>query len=213
MGIKVTKSKDISGVPGTPQSGIASSAVIEGIGNAGGSERDLLINYNAQIRFDRNRTFENPVFAIDTNFDIKNTEPVTYFVNGVAKSLSDNTNFDTGTAATITAAKWGIALLIHNGTTATVQWSSTTVQAYATEALAIADIGKKTLLTVPSGYAGLGYVTVLAGAALWTAGTDALEGGAGGTVATTTNYYNDPSMNGTFGGWQIGDPSGTAITQ
>lgn len=213
MGIKVTKSRDDAGVYGAPQSGILSSTVSGSEFNIGGAIRDLLINYNAQIRFDRNRTFENPTFAIDTNFDIKNTEPVTYFINGVAKTLADNTSFNTGTAATITAAKWGIALLIHDGTTATVQWSSASVQGYATEALAIADLGKKTLTCVPANYAGLGYVTVLAGASLWTAGTDALEGGAGGTPATTTNYYNDPSMNGTFGGWQIGNLSGTAISQ
>ena len=62
-------------------------------------------------------------------------------------------------------------------------------------------------------YASLGYVTVQAGASLWTAGTDALTTGSGGTVAATTTYYDDPSLNGTFGGWQIGNLSGTAITQ
>src|SRR5690348_11237220 len=133
MGIQITKSKDNAGEMTAPQSGILSASHIE-IVNRGGALRDLLINYNAQIRFDRNRTFENPTFAIDTNFDIKNTEPVTYFVNGVAKTLSDNTSFNTGTAATITAAKWGIALLIHDGTTATVQWATTSAaMAYASE--------------------------------------------------------------------------------
>lgn len=213
MGIKITKSKDDAGVYGAAQSGILASTVTGAEFNIGGAMRDLLINYNAQIRLDRNRTFQNTVFAIDTNFDIKNTEPVTYYINGVAKALSDDTSFNTGTAATITAVKWGIALLIHDGTTATVQWSSASVQAYATEALAIADLGKKILTCVPANYAGLGYVTVLAGASLWTAGTDALAGGAGGTPATTTTYYNDPTMNGTFGGWQVGNLLGSVISQ
>lgn len=213
MGIKVTKSRDNSGEIGAPQVGNQSATVPAPALNQGSTERDLLINYNAQIRFDRNRTFENPTFAIDTNFDIKNTEPVTYFTNGLARTLSDNTSFDTGTTATITAAKWAIAILTHNGTTATVTWAKTTVMAYASEALAIAALGKISTLVPATDFASLGYVTVLAGAALWTAGTDALEGGTGGTVATTTNYYNDPSLNGTFGGWQVGNLSGTAITQ
>lgn len=214
MTIQVTQSKDISGVPGTPQSGVASTTAITGIGNGGGSERDLLINFNAEVRFNRNRTFENTVFAIDTNFDIKNTEPVTFYVNGVANTLSDNTSFNTGSAATITATLWGIALLLHDGSSTSVQWASTTTaMAYATEAAAIAALGTMTSLCVPADTCALGYVTVQAGASLWTAGTDALEGGSGGTPSNDTNYYDDPSMNGTFGGWQIGDPTGTAITQ
>ena len=211
--IKITSSRDNAGEMGAPQNGAASATVVAPALNRGGSVRDLLINFNAQIQLDRNRALANPTFAIDTNFDIKNTEPITYCTDGLLRTLSDNTSFNTGTTATITAAKWGIAILTHNGTTATVTWAKTTVMAYASEALAIAALGKISTLIPAASYASLGYVTILAGASLWTAGTDALEGGAGGTPATTTNYYNDPTLNGTFGGWKIGNENGDALTQ
>lgn len=184
----------------------------------GGAIRDTVVQFNRLVLFQANRTYENPVFAIDTNFDIKNTEPVTYFVSGVAKALADNANFDTGTAATITANLWGILILTHNGTTATVGWATTAAaMGYASEAAAIAALGTfsatgTAILQPAAGFASLGYVTVQAGASLWTAGTDALTTGTGGTVAATTNYYNDPSLNGTFGPAQIGDMNGVAIT-
>lgn len=213
MAIKITKSYDQHGTISTPQSGIASSTAITAI-NQGGSIRDLLINYNAQIQYERNSAKANPVFAIDTNFDIKNTEPITYSLAGVLKTLSDDTSFNTGTTATITATLWGIALLLHNGSAGVVQWATTSAaMAYATEAAAIAALGTFTNLCVPTTMSALGYVTVQAGASLWTAGTDALATGAGGTPANATNYYNDPTINGTFGGWQIGNPAGTVITQ
>ncbi len=213
MGIKVSKSIDNAGIMGPPQSGIASSTTAPAL-NQGGALRDLLINYNAEVLFNRNRTFENTVFAIDTNFDIKNTEPVTYYVNGLAYALADNTSFNTGTAATITADLWGIVILTHNGTTATVTWATTSAaMGYATEAAAKAALGTITSLCPASGFSSLGYVTVQAGASLWTAGTDALQGGTGGTPSADTNYYDDPSLNGTFGGYQIGNGAGTVITQ
>ena len=212
--IKVSSSRDNSGEIGAPQNGAASATVVAPALNRGSTARDLLINYNAQIQLDRNRALANPTFDIDTNFDIKNTEPITYCTDGLLRTLSDNTSFNTGTAATITAAKWGIAILTHNGTTATVTWATTSAaMAYASEALAIAALGKISTLIPAASFASLGYVTVLAGASLWTAGTDALEGGAGGTPATTTNYYNDPTLNGTFGGWKIGNENGDAIIQ
>lgn len=216
MAIQVTQSKDISGEPGKPQSGIASSTVLTAHQvNAGGSERDLLINYNAQVLSDRNRSYGNTGFVIDTDFDIKTgANDVDVQIAGVWNTLSAGTSFNTGTAATITANLWGIAILTWDGTTATVTWKTTAAaMGYATEAAAIADLGKLTSLCPASGFASLGYVTVQAGASLWTAGTDALAGGSGGTAAATTNYYNDPSLNGTFGGYQIGDPNGNVITQ
>lgn len=203
MTLNVTKSFDNLGGPK------GSTA----LSTFGGANRDAVVQFNALALFLANRTYENPVFAIDTNFDIKNTEPITYWVSNVAKALADNANFDTGTAATITAAKWGIAILTHDGTTATVTWATTAAaMGYASEALAKAALGVLPTLVPATGFCSLGYVTVLAGASLWTAGTDALTTGTGGTVATTTNYYNDPSLNGTFGGYQIGDMAGTAIS-
>ncbi len=213
MAIQVSKSRDDAGILSAPQSGIASSTAIVNV-NVGGALRDLLINYNAQIKYERNRSYGNTGFVIDTNFDIKNGNAVTYSLAGVLKTISANTSFDTGTAATITATLWGIAILTYDGSTAKVTWADTTAaMAYTSEALAIAALGKMTSLCPTSGFASLGYVTVQAGASLWTAGTDALTGGSGGTVANATNYYDDPSLNGTFGGFQIGDKSGTVISQ
>ena len=212
MAIKISKSRDDSGVPSAPQSGVASSTANATL-NVGGSTRDLLINYNAQIAYERNSSKGNTGFVIDTNFDIKNANAVTYSLAGVLKTISANTSFNTGTTATITATLWGIAILTYDGSTATVTWAKSTVMGYASEAAAKAALGTITALCPQDGFSTLGYVTVQAGAALWTAGTDALTGGSGGTVANATNYYDDPTLNGTCAGWQIGNKSGTVITQ
>lgn len=214
MTVQISKSRDTSGEIGPPQSGAASATTPTTVVNQGSTERDLLINYNAQVTYERNSSKGNTGFVIDTNFDIKNGNAVTYSLAGVLKTLSANTSFDTGTAATITATLWGIAILTYDGTTATVTWATTSAaMGYASEALAKAALGQISTLIPASGFSSLGYVTVQAGASLWTAGTDALAGGTGGTAATTTTYYDDPSLNGTFGGWLIGNLSGTAISQ
>lgn len=201
MTLQITKSHDNDG-PGDGKFG------------QGSSLRDLLVSFNKCVTFLSNGTFQNPGFAINSNFDVKNANAISVTVGGVLKSLSANTNFDTGTAATITANLWGIFILTWDGTTATVTWSSTSAQAYATEALAIANLrASGTLLAPASGFAALGYVTVQAGAALWTAGTDALATGTGGTPANATNYYNDPTLNGAYGPWFVGNSNGTTITQ
>lgn len=206
MTIQVSKSRDNSGEIGPPQSGAS-------VVNQNSTERDLLINYNAQVLYERNSAKGNPTFAIDTNFDIKNTEPVSYTVAGVFKTLADNTSFNTGTTAVIAADKWGIAILTYDGSTATVTWAAAAMS-YPTEAAAIADLGVLSTLIPASGFSSLGYVTVQTAAGqTWTAGTDALEGGAGGNPSADTNYYNDPTLNGTFGGFQIGNLNGTVIVQ
>lgn len=127
----------------------------------------------------------NPAFAISTNFDVKNGNAISYTNGGTLKTLSANSNFDTGTSQVITADKWSSALLnVSSGGTATATWSAT-VNA-SSEAAAIA-----ALPALPANATPLGYVTVLTGSGVtWTAGTDALQGGTGGTPATTTNYYN-----------------------
>lgn len=212
MSIQVSKSRDNSGEVGPPQSGIASSTTTPVV-NQNSTVRDLLINYNAQIQYERNSAKGNPTFAIDTNFDIKNTEPISYTVAGVFKTLADNTSWDTGTTAVIAANKWGIAILCHTGSATVVSWASSAMS-YPSEAAAIAALGTITSLCPTTAQCAMGYVTALTGTDVtWTAGTDALEGGTGGTPATTTNYYNDPTLNGTFGGWQIGNLSGSVITQ
>lgn len=129
----------------------------------------------------------NPGFAISTNFDVKNANAISYVNGGTIKTLSANTNFDTGTTATFPQGKFGAALLsITASGTADVSWKTNTSSGYATEALAIA------ALTHPgSDYTVLGYVTVQAHASnSFTAGTDALTTGTGGNVAAATTYYN-----------------------
>lgn len=133
--------------------------------------------------------FGNPTFAIDTNFDVKSTEIVYYLNGGTLKTLADNANFNTGTAKTITGAKWGAALLTVNSSgTGVVTFAS--AAAYDSEALAIAALAAPSATDTV-----MGYVTILAHASGFTAGTDALEGGTGGNVATTTNYYNSVNPN------------------
>lgn len=191
------------------------------------SGRGTMLNLNLLVQdvanlltFVRNTTFQNPGFAIDTNFDVKNANAVTVMIDGVANSLAANTSFDTGTTAVISADKWGIAILTWDGTTATVTWASTgsTHMTYADEATAKAALGTGNL--VPgAGFVPLGYFTVeTASGQTWTAGTDALQGGTGGNAATATNYYNDPTLGNTYGitaaltASQVGNMSGTVIT-
>lgn len=214
MAIQVSKSRDNSGEMGPPQNGAGSATVPTEVVNQNSSVRDLLINYNAQIQYERNSAKGNPTFAIDTNFDVKNTEPISFTAAGVFKTLADNTSWDTGTTAVIAANKWGIAVLLHTGSATALVWAADAMS-YATEALAIAALGKiSTLIPSTTNPVAMGYVTVQTGADVtWTAGTDALETGTGGTPSADTNYYNDPTLNGTFGGFQIGNLDGVVITQ
>lgn len=126
----------------------------------------------------------NPGFAISSNFDVKNANAISYTNGGTLKTLSANTNFDTGTVKTITGSKWAAAMLtVNNSGTAVLTW--TTGGAYNSEALAIAALAAPAATDTV-----LGYVTVNAHASGYTAGTDALTTGTGGNVATATNYYN-----------------------
>ncbi len=131
----------------------------------------------------------NPGFAIDTNFDVKNATAIYYKNLGTLKTLSANTSFDTGTSKVLTASKWGAALLSISATgTAVLTYASG--GAYASEAAAIAALPACAATETP-----VGYVTILAPAQGWTAGTDALTTGTGGNPATTTNYYNSVNPN------------------
>jgi len=128
----------------------------------------------------------NPGFVIVSNFDVKNGAAFSYLNAGTLKTMAVDQVWDTGTAATIATVRWGVAVLtIDASGTRTVTWFTASGAGYASEAAAIAAITAPT-----STHTVLGYVTVLAAGATWTAGTDALAGGTGGTPATTTNYYN-----------------------
>ena len=169
-----------------------------------GDVKTLLNNLR---RYALYRVLGNPGLAIDTNFDIKNSNAITYINGGTLKTLSGDTNFDTGTAATIATAKWGVAVLTEtNADAATVTWFTNAGAGYDSEALAIAAITDPAATSTV-----IGYVTVLAAGATWTAGTDALAGGAGGTPATTTNYYNVDAPNGLIVTAAVSSSPGTTI--
>jgi hypothetical protein len=80
---------------------------------------------------------------------------------------------------------------------------------YATEALAIAALPAQSANKVQTGY-----ITILASASTWIAGTDGLALGSGGNVATSTNFYATASVYDTTA-WtanQIATLSGTVLT-
>lgn len=137
-----------------------------------------------------NGVFGPANFEIVSNFDIQNGDAFNYMNAGIAKTLATDQAFNTGTAQIITADKWSSALLtLSSAAACTVTWSATLNA--ATEAAAIL-----ALPAVPAGHTVLGYVTVQTGSGVtWTAGTDALEGGTGGTVSLDTNYYNVANPN------------------
>lgn len=151
----------------------------------------------------------NPGFAIDTNFDVKNANAITYLNGGTLKSLSANTSFDTGTAATFPQGQWGVALLsVDSSGTAVVTWETAAGAGYADEATAIA-----AMPAVPAGNTPLGYVTVQAHAAnSFTAGTDALTTGTGGNVAAATNYYNTSNANAEVVGAAVSSSAPAALS-
>ncbi len=131
----------------------------------------------------------SPVLAIDTNFDVKNTEVTIFVAGGVVYSLTDNTNCDTGTVKTITASLWGaFAVEAANATGLTANWAA---GSYASEALALA---AAKALTPTADKCCIGFVTVNAHGSGFTAGTDALTTGTGGNVATATNYYSQAPL-------------------
>lgn len=135
--------------------------------------------------------FGNPGFQIRTNFDVQNATAIYYTNNGTLKTLAATSAFDTGTAATIATTKWGAALLsVDASGTGKVTWFTNAGAGYASEAAAIS-----ALTVIAATETVLGYITVLAAGTTWTAGTDALQGGTGGTPATTTNYYNSINPN------------------
>jgi hypothetical protein len=147
----------------------------------------------------------SPVLAIDTNFDVKNTETIVFVAEGVKYTLGDNTSFDTGTTKTITGSQWG-AFIVEAATASTgsVQWAASS---YASEALALA---AAKALTPTASKCTIGVVTVQAHASGFTAGTDALATGTGGNVAAATNYYD--LANSIFASGPAALTNSTAIT-
>lgn len=161
------------------------------------------------------RALGNPGFQRVSNFDVNNANAISYLNGGTLKTLSATTTFDTGTTATIATTKWGAARLsVNSSGTAVVTWFTNAGAGYASEALAIAAITAAAATDTV-----LGYITVQAAGSTWTAGTDALQSGTGGTPATTTNYYNSVNPNNLYVGSavtitaaKIADNEGTVLT-
>ena len=115
----------------------------------------------------------------------------TISINGVPAALTALTAQAFGALGTIPASKWGIIALerVLAGTASFTSGAANYTTGYATEAAAIAALPAQSADKVQ-----IGYITVLASASTWIAGTDALAGGTGGNPATTTNYYSTPSI-------------------
>lgn len=135
-----------------------------------------------------------PNFEIDTNFDVQNGDAFEIVIDGVSLTVATDINFDTGTATVIaTNAYWACGLLSINvdGTTAYVDWGAE-ASSEALAKTALADV-------TASGSLVCGYFAAQAkGGQDLVAGTDALNGGSGGQVAQTTNYYNDVKVGATY---------------
>lgn len=161
------------------------------------------------------RALGNPGFQRVSNFDVNNANAISYLNGGTLKTLAATQTFDTGTSATIATTKWGAALLsVNSSGTPVVTWFTNTGAGYTSEALAIAAITAAAATDTV-----LGYITVQAAGSTWTAGTDALQSGTGGTPATTTNYYNSVNPNSLYMGAaytvtaaQVAGLDGTVIT-
>jgi hypothetical protein len=195
-----TKSRDNSGVSG------------------GSTARDLLIQNNnlvadvagilTNLAGTGNITAVTP--AIGTTVTVAVPASVIQ-INGVPVLLSALTAQAFGSLGTIPASTWGIIAIdrVAAGTASFVSGAANYTTGYATEAAALA---ANPALTASK--ARVGYLTILASASGWVAGTDALAGGTGGNPATTTNYYAGTAMfaQTALTAKQIGDMTGTDIT-
>lgn len=196
----VTSSRDDSGVQG------------------GSSNRDELINYNVLVGNIAGildvLVGDNVVVASTlsrgTTVTIASTAG-TIRINGDIATVGALTAQAFGALGTIPASKWGIIAMerVLAGTATFTSGTANYTTGYATEAAAIAALPAQSADKVQ-----VGYVTVLATASTWVAGTDALAGGTGGTPATTTNYYSIASSLGATAltAKQIGNMSGQVIT-
>lgn len=138
----------------------------------------------------------------------------TIYIDGVYASVAAQTAQAFGSLGTIPASTWGIIKVqrVAAGTTTFVSGAANYTTGYASEADAIAAMPATAASRVA-----VGFITILASASGWVAGTDALAGGTGGNPATTTNYYNFIGAYDTSSGpWasadQIANASGSVIT-
>lgn len=186
------------------------SSDLDDAGEVGGVLRDTVVQFNRLMKqqaalalaFTSDGVLKASVPSIGTTVTLALSQGV-ITISGVPVSVAAQTAQAFGALGTIPAAKWGIIAIdrVAAGTTTFVSGAANYTTGYATEALAIAAAPAKT-----SAKARVGYVTVLAGASGWVAGTDALAGGTGGNPATSTNYYAIASP------WELTADSANAIT-
>lgn len=179
-------------------------------GEVGCSKRDLVINFNALMKqqaalalaFTSDGVLKASVPSIGTTVTLALSQGV-ITIAGVPVSVAAQTAQAFGALGTIPASTWGIIAIdrVAAGTTTFASGAANYTTGYASEALAIAAAPAKT-----ASKARVGYVTILASASTWIAGTDALAGGTGGNPATTTNYYAIASP------WELTADSANAIT-
>lgn len=151
--------------------------------------------------------------SIGTTVTLASTASVIY-IDGVFASVAALTAQAFGALGTIPASTWGVIKVerIANGTTTFQSAAANYTTGYASEALAIA-----AMPATGAGEVATGFVTILASASGWVAGTDALAGGTGGNPATTTNYYGFiGAADATTGPWanalQVANQDGVVIT-
>jgi hypothetical protein len=176
----------------------------------GSALHDVIVQYNNLMKqqaalalaFTSDGVLKASVPSIGTTVTLALSQGV-ITIAGVPVSVAAQTAQAFGALGTIPASTWGIIAIdrVAAGTTTFVSGAANYTTGYATEALAIAAVPAKT-----AAKARVGYVTVLASASTWVAGTDALAGGTGGNPATTTNYYAIASP------WDIATDTANAIT-
>ena len=131
-----------------------------------------------------NFIFGNPGLAIDTNFDVQAVNAFDMMIDGVIVSVGAGADFDTGAAKVIAIDQWGSALLMVSA--AGTGFLTYAAGDFASEAAAIEALDG---VAVTSSTIVIGYVTIQTGSGVtWTAGTDALETGTGGTPSLVTDY-------------------------
>lgn len=171
----------------------------ERITTANGSDlRQLEIQYNNLLESVA-RLFDNQVndgvvtaatLSRGTTVTLASTASVIQ-INGDRATVAALTAQAFGALGAIPASKWGIiaAERVLAGTMTFTSGAANYTTGYDTEAAAIAALPAQSADKVQTGY-----ITVLASASTWVAGTDALAGGTGGNPATTTNYYSIASL-------------------
>ncbi len=147
-------------------------------------------NYVAQVDTVSYSAFPkaDPGLQIRANFDVENANAIHYEIDNTDYTLAANTLCNTGTSATIPADRWGIfRVSVDTGGNLTATWDTNFGNGYDDETEALNNIPD-----TPASECSIGYVTVKASAGNdWVAGTDALQGGAGGNPSPDTNYYYD----------------------